>query len=227
MDYLILALTSVVSAFAMFLIAKLMGRKSITQMTLFDYITGISVGSIAAEMATELEEPQKPLIAMIIYGVIAFLISILTNKSIKARKLLSGVPSVILRDGVIYRENMKKAKIDIDDLLMMCRTAGYFDITQLQIVLMEHNGKLSFLPYSERRPATPFDLSLSPAPESILFNVIIDSRICDEPLKKSGHNREWLMKELEKQGYKDLSKVFLAVCNDQNELSVYKGADGR
>lgn len=225
MEYLILILTSIVSAFAMFLIAKLMGRKSITQMTLFDYITGISVGSIAAEMATELEEPQKPLIAMFIYGIIAFLVSIVTNKSVKARKILSGVPSVILRDGVIYRENMKKAKIDIDDLLMMCRTAGYFDITQLQLILIEHNGKLSFLPYAENRPATPLDLSVSPVPENFLFDVVMDGRICNEPLHKSGHNREWLMKELEKQGYKSLSEVFLAVCDVSGTLSVYKGSD--
>ena len=225
MEYLVLVITSVVSVVAMFLIAKLMGRKSITQMTLFDYITGISVGSIAAEMATELEEPQKPLIAMFIYGIIAFFVSILTNKSIKARKMLSVVPSVILKDCVIYRENMKKAKIDTDDFLMMCRTAGYFDITQLQAVLMEHNGKLSFLPYPERRPATPFDLSVTPESECIMLNVVTDGQICEKALQKSGHNIDWLMKRLSEQGFKDLSEVFLAVCDDKGSLSVYRGKD--
>ena len=223
MDFIKLILTAVLSILTMFLIEKLMGRKSISQMTLFDYTTGITIGSIAAELATELEEPWKPFCAMIIYGLISVGVSIFTDKSIVARRIFSGAPTVMLKDGVIFKRSLKKAKIDLNDFLMMCRTGGYFDLTQLKVVIMEHNGKLSFLPYPENRPATPSDLSLSPESEAVPFEVIIDGKIMQNTLKKSGHNEAWLMKELSEQGFKTPSEVFLGVCDDKNNLTLFKG----
>ena len=100
-------LTALLSIVVLFLLAKLMGTKQVSQMTMFDYVVGITIGSVAAELATELEEPAKPLTALIIYGVVAVLISILTNKSVKARAVVTGKPLVLLENGVIYREYLK------------------------------------------------------------------------------------------------------------------------
>ena len=102
-------LTALLSIVVMFLLTKLMGTKQVSQMTMFDYVTGITVGSIAAELATELEEPAKPLTAMVVYGLVAVLISIITCKSLKLRAWITGKPLVLLENGVIYRENLKKA----------------------------------------------------------------------------------------------------------------------
>ena len=96
MDVLILCLTTAASFAALFLIAKFIGRKQIAQLDFFDYITGITIGSIAAEMATELEEPWKPLIAMALYGGITLLMSILSNKLPRARKYLNGTPTILM-----------------------------------------------------------------------------------------------------------------------------------
>ena len=103
------SLTALLSIVVLFILAKLMGTKQVSQMTMFDYAVGITIGSVAAELATELEEPAKPLTALILYGVVAFLISILTNKSVKARAVVTGKPLVLLENGVIYRQNLKKA----------------------------------------------------------------------------------------------------------------------
>ena len=110
-------LTALLSIAVMFLLTKLMGTKQVSQMTMFDYVTGITVGSVAAELATELEEPAKPLTAMVVYGLVAVLISVTTCKSLKLRAWITGKPLVLLEDGVIYRKNLKKAKLDLSEFL--------------------------------------------------------------------------------------------------------------
>lgn len=105
------ALTALLSIVVMFLLTKLMGTKQVSQMTMFDYVTGITVGSIAAELATELEEPAKPLTAMVVYGLMAVLISVATCKSLKLRTWITGKPLVLLEDGVIYRENLDRKSV--------------------------------------------------------------------------------------------------------------------
>ena len=105
------AVTSLVSLAAMFLLTKLMGNKQVSQMNLFDYVIGITVGSIAAEMATELDTPENSLVAMVVYAVAAVCISLWTNKSLGARRIITGKPLILMDGGVIYRENLKKAKM--------------------------------------------------------------------------------------------------------------------
>ena len=103
------ALTTLLSLIVMFLLTKLMGSKQVSQMTLFDYVVGITIGSIAAELATELEDPERPLLAMVLWGLAAWGISVLGNKSLRARAFLSGKPLVLLDQGVIRRDNLKRA----------------------------------------------------------------------------------------------------------------------
>lgn len=162
MDFLTLCLTSLFSFVAMFLIAKVLGHKQVAQLDFFDYITGITIGSIAAEMATELEEPWKPLIAMIIYGGVSLLLSIATSKCPRIRKYINGTPTILMDHGKLYRENLKKAKLDLSEFMVMCRQEGYFDLTNIQTAILEYNGKLSILPVTTQRPATPNDLELEP-----------------------------------------------------------------
>ena len=149
----ITAVTSVVSIVVLFLLTKLMGSKQVSQMTAFDYIVGITIGSVAAELATDLEEPTQPLTALIIYGFAAFGISVLTSKSIRARGAVTGKPLILLEDGVIFRENLKKARLDLNEFLTYTRMSGYFDLSQVQTAVLEHNGVVSFLPKEPYRHA--------------------------------------------------------------------------
>ena len=153
---------SVGSLIVLFLLTKLMGYRQMSQLSLFDYINGITIGSIAAEMATNLEDYHRPLTAMIIYGLATVLLSLLTGKSIKARRFVNGKPLILLHHGTLYEENLRKAKIDLNEFLEQCRVSGYFDISQLQAVILEGNGRLSFLPKTEERPVTPAELRLTP-----------------------------------------------------------------
>lgn len=221
MEIIKVLLTSLLSVGALFAVAKIMGHKQMSQLDFFDYISGITIGSIAAELATELEEPLKPLIAIAVYGAVAVLLSKITSLFPKTRKYINGTPTILMNNGKLYRENLKKAKLDLSEFMVMCRQQGYFNLSDIQTAVFEFNGKLSILPVSKKRPANPEDLNLSPAPEFIHTEVIMDGRILDENLKRMGLDDKWLQKQLNAQGYKKTEEVFLALCDENNQLTVF------
>lgn len=222
MELIKVVLTSLLSALTLFIIAKLLGHKQMSQLDFFDYITGITIGSIAAELATELEKPLKPLIAMAVYGGIALLLSILTNKVPKARKYINGSPTILMNNGKLYRKNMKKAKLELSEFLMMCRQEGYFDLSEIQTAVFEYNGRLTVLPVSGKRPVNPDDMNLLPQPARISTEVIMDGRILEENLKRMGLNAEWLNKQLKNQGFKNAKEIYLGLCDENKTLSLFK-----
>lgn len=227
MDYLTLCLTTLGSFAALFVIAKFVGHKQIAQLDFFDYITGITIGSIAAEMATELEEPWKPLVAMVLYGFVTLLLSVATNKVQRSRKYLNGTPTILMDHGQLYRENLKKAKLDLSEFMVMCRQQGYFDLTDIETAVFEYNGKLTILPVSDRRPATPKDLNLAPEQELLFTELIMDGRILEGNLKRMGLDRTWLDKQLKQRHIRSASDVFLAVCDRNLKFVVYERTDKR
>lgn len=213
---------SVTSVVVLFLLSKLMGNKEMSQMSMFDYITGITIGSIAAEMATDLElEWHNPIIAMSVYAFMAFGISIWTNKSVGAHKMINGRPIVLMDNGVIFRKNLAKARIDVSDFLMMCRVQGCFDIGQIQTAILESNGSLSLLLKSNERPATPRDFNLSPPQEHVQVSVILDGKVNEANLKLMKHNLQWLEKRIRAQGYQCVEQIFLATCDADDRLAIY------
>lgn len=213
--------TALLSIAVLFLLAKLMGSKQVSQMTMFDYVVGITIGSVAAELATELEQPLRPLTALMVYGFTALGISILTNKSLKARALVTGKPLVLLEDGVIYRENLKKAKLDLNEFLTFCRIAGWFDLSQLQTAVLEHNGNVSFLPKETNRPATPSDLDLNPKQSRLQIPFVMDGRLLEENVHQAGKETTWVHRSLLRQGYRDEREVLLAVWDGHEKLTVF------
>ena len=221
MDIVKLILTSFLSVVTLFIIAKIMGHRQVAQLDFFDYITGITIGSIAAELATELEKPWKPLIAMIIYGTVAIALNIITNKIPKLRKYINGSPTILLNNGKLYKKNMKKVKLDLSEFLMMCREQGYFDISNIQTAIFECNGKLTVLPLSTDRPVTPTDLNLTPEADSISIEVIMDGHIIDENLKRLGLDQNWLTKQLKEQNYHNSKEIFLGVCDNNKQLTLF------
>lgn len=214
-------LTSLLSAGVLFLTAKVLGHKQVAQLDFFDYITGITIGSIAAELATELEEPLKPLTAMLVYGAIAFTLSVISCKLPRTRKYINGTPTVIMDNGKLYRGNMKKAKLELSEFMMMCRQLGYFNLGDIQTAVFEYNGRLSVLPVSEKRPMNPADMKLSPQPEYICAEVIMDGRIMGENLRRMGLNDKWLTGQLDAQGFKSAREVFLGVCDRNRQLTLF------
>lgn len=223
MNVFYVVLTSLLSILVLFLLAKLMGHKQIAEMDVFDYIAGITIGSIAAELATELEQPWKPLLAMVIYGGVTFGFSVITSKWPRLRKYINGTPTVILDNGKLYRKNMKKAKLDLSEFMVMCREAGYFNLSDIQTAVFEYNGKLAILPVSDKRPMIPADNNITPRQETINAEVIMDGRIMGENLKRMGLDEKWLQKQIEAQGFHSAKEIFLGLCDANHKLSLFRG----
>lgn len=222
MEILHIILVSTGSVIVLFLLTKIIGNRQMSQLSMFDYINGITIGSIAAEMATSLEDDfLKPLTAMIVYAALAVLISFLNEKSLVLRRLLAGTSLILLDNGKLYRKNFKAARLDLNEFLIQCRNAGYFNLSDIQTAVLEPNGRISFLPVSEKRPATPEDLNLTPTQEFWVSNVIIDGKILYRNLKSTGNNEKWLRAQLSKQKI-PLKKVFLAICDHDNHLTIYQ-----
>lgn len=222
MDFLKIVGASLASVVALFLLTKLMGNRQMSQLSMFDYINGITIGSIAAEMATAIEgDIWQPLVAMTIYGLLSILISMVTERSIRLRRILNGKPLVLYDKGKLFEKNLKTAKLDVNEFLTQCRTNGYFDLSQIETAVLEINGHISFLPIAEQRPVTPKDLQLDVESDSLVANIIIDGKVMWENLKNTGNNAQWLEKQLKEQ-HVTTGEIFLATCDCRNQFTVYK-----
>ena len=214
-------LTAVGSVLGLSLLAKLMGNKQVSQMNLFDCIAGITIGSIAGEMAFSEEVSVRHLVTLVVYALAAAAISIWTNPSLRARPMFSGKPLVLLENGVIYRENLKKARLDLNEFLTYCRIGGWFDLNQLHAAVLERNGAVSFLPKETDRPATPVELDLAPKQSRMQIPFVMDGRLLRENMEKAGKAETWVHRKLTDQGYQDASKVLLALWDGEEKLTVF------
>ena len=222
MDYLKILGLSSLSIFVLFILTKLMGNREMTQLSMFDYAVSITIGSIAAEMATALETDfMQPLIAMVVYAIITIIISYIANKSLVARRIINGNSVILFNNGKLYRENLKKAKLDLSEFLTQCRNQGYFNIADVETIVLESNGRLSMLPKASKRPATPEDLGISVESEKIISTIILDGEVLKDNLEHIGKNEEWLFKEMKKQGYPNEHSIFLATVDKDLNLSIY------
>lgn len=226
MEALKICLTAVLSIIEIFILTKIIGKRQISQLSLFDYINGITIGSIAAEMAfTPLKECWQHGIALAVYGLFGVLFSLLSDKFIFFRRFFVGETLVLMSNGKIYRKNFSKSKLNLNEFLTQCRINGYFSLDELQSVVIEPNGRLSFLPKSDYRPATPNDFSLNPPKALSPFVVISDGNILSRNLKSCGKNEAWLRKQLKENNYPPTDKIFLAMCDEENNLYVYEMND--
>ena len=223
MEIIKVILTALLSVASLFIITKIMGHKQVAQLDFFDYVSGITNGSIGAELATELEKPYKPLIALAIYGLASLLLNLLAHKIPRTRKYINGTPTILMNDGNLYRKNLKKAKLDLSEFMLLCREQGYFDLDEIQTAIFEHNGKLSILPKAANRPATPDDLKITAKATHIGVEVIMDGRVMGENLSRMGRDVNWLTKHLNIQGCKDAKEIFLGIYRpEEDKLTLYK-----
>lgn len=213
---------SLISIILLLILAKVAGYKQISQLTFYDYIVGITIGSIAAVLAIDDQiEWYLCALAMILYTLASVFLSWLTTKSIKAREQLTGTPHILIFHGKIIEENLKKVHFDVNDLLTQCRIAGYFDVSKIAFAIMETTGDVSFMLNSEENPITVKDMNKKCNQEELMANVIIDGKIMEKNLKAIGKNKYWLMEKLEEQEEK-IESILLGIADMNNQLYLYK-----
>ncbi len=214
------------SLITLFLVTKLIGKKQVSQLSLFDYVIGISIGNFAAEMTINLEsEELYGIIAVLLFGGIAYLVSVGTMKSIKLRRFFMGSPTILIEHGKILQDNFYKVKYDINDMLEQCRVNGYFDISEIDYAIVEANGELSILAKSEYLPVNRNDMKLKVSKSGLCANVIIDGKVMYNNLEKINKDEKWLNKELKLKG-KDISDIILATVDINDKVVFYERNKG-
>lgn len=205
--------TGVLSILVLFGLTRLSGKRQIAQMSTFDYVNSITIGSIAAELATDLESWYRPLTALVLYGLATWAVHTAAAKSLRVRTFLDGRSSILMQDGVIYKTELAKAGIELNEFLGQARVAGYYDLNEVQCAVMETSGQISFLPKSQNRPATPADLQLRPAPASAWHGLVLDGVLQRDALQAAGRDEKWLAAMLAGKGIGQLGEVFYAACD--------------
>ena len=154
----LIALRSILAIMILLLTTKMLGKKQLSQLTIYDYVVGITIGSIAADAIITLDEHFiNGMLAILIFGLIAYGLSILSIKSENINELLNGKPTVLMEKGVFNFENLRKTKIPIYKFIEQARLKGYYDLFVLNYAVLETNGEISFLPKEQYQPTAPLD----------------------------------------------------------------------
>lgn len=207
----------------LFFITKMMGKKQISELNFFDYVVGITIGSIAADISLDIEKDMLAgIAALFIYGFISYIISFVSIKSILARRFFIGVPTVLVEKGKIIESGLKKSKIDVNDLLMEARENGYFNLDEIDYALMEVNGNISFLPKEKEKPVTKRDMKIKCSNEGLTVNAIIDSKYMVNNMKAINKDKEWLDHELKVNGYDNYDNILLATIDNNYKVTIYE-----
>jgi uncharacterized membrane protein YcaP (DUF421 family) len=210
-----------ISLIFLFLIIKLLGKKQVSQLNVFDYVIGISLGNLAAEMTINSDITIiNGFLAMTIYGMCSLFVSFITSKSIIARRLISGVPVVLMEKGKISKDALKKVKIDLNDLMQDAREDGIFDLSKVEYAIMEVSGKVTFLLKSEYEPLTSKNMHKNVEKNNLSAVLIMDGNIMYNNLKNYGKKEKWLMQKIQEHGFNDVKNIFLLLCNGNN-ITIY------
>ncbi|WP_174613741.1 DUF421 domain-containing protein [Virgibacillus ihumii] len=204
----------------LFLITKMLGKKQMSQLDIFQYITGIVIGSIVATHATDLSSQfEYALIALMVWFLVPFGVELLGLKSKRFRDFTQNKGSVFIQNGKIMEDNLKKERFTTDDLLEELRDNNIFKVADVEFAVMEPTGKLNVLPKKENQPVTNKDLGLKPAPEKEPQTIIMDGKTLIEPLTNASLNTNWLETELDKMNI-SIENVFLGQVDSSGQLTV-------
>ena len=216
-----MALKSIVAITALFAITKLVGKRHIAQLTFFDYIIGIAIGSIAGAASIDRRiDYLSALTAIITWGVFAFFVAFLSQKSMRLRRFFNSTPTVFIQNGKIVEGNLKKEKININDFLEELRIKGVFNVSDVEFAILEPDGELSVQLKSQKRPLKPEDMNIPTRYEGIAANLIIDGNIMKENLHTVKLDEKWLFDELAKKNIFSEKEVLLAVLDTDGKLYV-------
>ncbi|PJN87793.1 DUF421 domain-containing protein [Bacillus sp. mrc49] len=219
-NWLEIIMRSLFFLMVLFLITKVLGKKQLSQLSFFEYVTGITIGNVGAELATKVEgNIIHGVLSILVFALAPFLAGSISLKSKTFRDLVEGKASVFIKDGKVMEDNLKKEKYTIDELLALLRKKDVFDVSEVEFALLEANGDFSVMLKKQNQPLTPKDLNIPVAAVKEPQTVVMDGLILDEPLSTIGLNRNWLHTEIDKLGV-TLENVFLAQANSNGELTV-------
>lgn len=200
---------------------RILGKTQVGQLTFYEYISGITIGSIAANIASS--EPDKVwshYYDLVLFICLTYLLSVLTIKSRPMRKMIEGSPTIVIRDGQILNNHMHGMRYDLDELNGQLRQKGIFDPSEVQYAILETNGDLSVIKKADYQPLTKADVGISAADPAFPVELIMDGQIIERNLRRKNRNKTWLEHELIARGFKDASQIEYAVIDSTGKIFI-------
>jgi len=215
-------LRTTLSFFILLILARILGKKQLGQLTFFHYITGITFGSIASEIASQEETPfLDGVISLVWWSALTYLMTIITIKSKKARVLIDDKPTIVVQNGLILESALRKNRLHMDELTMMLREQAIFSVQDIQYALLETNGKLSVLQKTSEQVATKQDVKADVSPPAYLPpEVVSDGQLIKENIVELELTEDWVMKKLKKQNVHSVEDVFFAQVQTNGSLYI-------
>ncbi len=222
MSEIMLILIRSIGAFLLLLLmARIMGKKQISQLTFFDYCVGITIGSIAATMSVDQNiKIVNGLLSLFIWGLFPIILAYIGMKSRIFSNITDGKATILIENGEVLEKNMRKNVLTINELILLLREKGVFKISDVEMAVLETNGQLSVMLKTDQQPVTPTTLAIHQEPEHGPSILIMDGKVLNKSLQKLGYSREWLAAEIQKQGAKDFKDVFMAQMDSKKNLYV-------
>lgn len=226
-EALVVVVRSIIGYISLFIFTRALGKQQISQLTFFDYVLGITIGSLAGTLTTDLSSRAWPhWVGLFTWALLSYLMQLITMKWMYAAKYINGDPNIIIMNGKIMEEALRKMKYRIDDVLQLLRDKDIFDLSEVEFAILEPSGKISVLKKAENNPVTAKDMKISVSPSKLSTGLIYDGMIIEQNLDKIKKDKKWLMKELKKQKIKDVSEVLLATLESTGDLYIDKYDDG-
>ena len=220
-----IAIRAVIMFFVLFIIVKILGKKQIKNLTLYDYILSITLGSITADSIISLDTPiYDGILALVIFSLIGYITSLLSYQNHTVEKIMDGKPLALYENNNFNYENLETAKLSVAKLLENCRLKGCFDINELESAILEPSGDISILLKEKAKPITGKDLKnniqKSNKKQSLNYVIVVDGAINEEELKKSKKSKSWLNNYLKSKKI-TIEKISLLTVNKNNKVTLY------
>ncbi|WP_097026900.1 DUF421 domain-containing protein [Clostridium peptidivorans] len=223
---LVVFVRAIIGFFSLLIFTKILGKEQISQLTFFDYILGITIGSVAATLTTDLSSRAWPhWIGLITWAALGYLMQIITLKWRYAAKYIEGEPTIVIMNGKIMEDALKKVKYTTAEILELLRNKEVFNLNEVDYAIIEPNGEISILKKPEYLPLTPKDMKIKVKPSGIATEMIYEGVVIEENLRQLNKDTKWLLKELKKHGVKDPSEVFLLTLDPGGNVYIDKYED--
>lgn len=216
----------IISFGVLLLMTRIMGKKQVSQLTYFNYITGITIGAVAASITIDRSiDMSDGFVSMVCWSLLTVLVSYINLKSPKARILLDGQPTIVIKNGKILEKTLAGLRLNMDDLSMLLREKNIFSTQEVDYAVLEPDGQLSVLKKVDQQSVTKKDLKIEAVkPLYVPTEIIVDSKVITHNLKELGLSQSWLEKQLHQSGVK-LQDVFYGEIQSDGTLYIDKRQD--
>lgn len=220
-ELVLILIRSIISFLLLLLMARVMGKKQISQLTFFDYCVGITIGSIAATMSVDQNvKAANGLMALLVWGLFPIILAYVSLKSIWFTKIIDGSPTILIQNGEILEKKLKRNMLTAEELMLLLREKGAFKVSDVEMAVLETNGNLSVMLKTDQQPATPYTMGTPVIPERGPTILIMDGNLLKKGMNERGYTEEWLLGEIKKQGATDFKDVFLAQVDSNSKVYV-------